>query len=468
MMTPENAARPSPMPQLASYIARAIRQPLPEAVCEKARFQLLDTLAAMVSGSRLLPGAKAIGYIQTQGQGTAACVAGTTLLTTAVNAALANGMLAHADETDDSHAQSLTHPGCGIVPAALAIAEMHHKSGTELLRALVLGYDVCCRMSLALGAYRFRAAGHSSHSFGPNFGAAAACGALVGIDETGARYLMSYAAQQASGVSCWMRDTDHIEKAFDFGGMPARNGVTAALMVASGFTGVADVFSGERCFFDAYGDNADRGVLTHELGTRFEILQTSIKRWTVGSPIQAPLDSLHALLALEAIRPADLRQIVVRIPHESLTIVNNRDMPEICLQHLVAVMLTDRTLSFASAHDRARMHDPAVLALRQRVQLVGDDALSHAMPTRQGIVELTLHDGRVLTHFTPAVRGTPPNPMTWAELVDKCNALMAPVLGASQSSQLCAAVSNIEALTDIRQLRPLLQANSRYQKEITQ
>lgn len=464
MMTPENAARPSPMPQLADYIARAIRQPLPEAVIEKAKFQLLDTLAAMVSGSRLLPGAKAIGYIQTQGQSTQACVVGTTLLTTAVNAALANGMLAHADETDDSHAASLTHPGCGIVPAALAVAEMHQRSGAELLRALVLGYDVCCRMSLALGAYRFRAAGHSSHSFGPNFGAAAACGALVGVDATQARYLMSYAAQQASGVSCWMRDTEHIEKAFDFGGMPARNGVTAALMVASGFTGVADVFSGERCFFDAYGDDADRGILTHELGSRFEILQTSIKRWTVGSPIQAPLDSLRALLAGVAFKPEALQQITVRIPHESLTIVNNRDMPEICLQHLVAVMLIDGTLTFASAHDRTRMQDPAVLALRQRVQLVGDDALSRAMPTRQGIVELSLNDGRALTHSTQAVRGTPPNPMTWAELVEKCDALMSPVLGSSQSSQLCNAVLKIDTMTDMRQLRPLLQASSEHLK----
>jgi 2-methylcitrate dehydratase PrpD len=464
MMTPENAARPSPMPQLADYIARAIRQPLPDEVVEKAKFQLLDTLAAMVSGSRLLPGQKAIAYAQTQGQSDQACIAGTALLTTAVNAALAGGMLAHADETDDSHAASLTHPGCGIAPAALAVAEMYQRSGTDLLRALVLGYDVCARLSIALGSYRFRAAGHSSHSFGPNFGAAAACGALVGVDATQARYLMSYAAQQASGVSCWMRDTDHIEKAFDFGGMPARNGVTAALMVAQGLTGVADVFSGERCFFDAYGDNADRSILTHELGLRFEILQTSIKRWTVGSPIQAPLDSLHALLETEAIRPDEVQQITVRIPHESLTIVNNRDMPEICLQHLVAVMLIDGSLSFASAHDRARMLDPAALALRQRVQLLGDDALSRAMPTRQGIVELSLNDGRVLTHFTEAVRGTPPNPMSWAELVEKCDSLMAPVLGSEQSSELCDAVLTIDTLTDLRQLRPFLQSHSEFQR----
>lgn len=457
MMTPANAARPSPMPHLASYIARALQQPLPDAVREKAKFQFLDTLAAMISGSRLPPGEKAIAYVQTQGQSTQACVAGTSILTTAVNAALANGMLAHADETDDSHAASLTHPGCGIIPAALAVAEMYQRSGSDLLRAIVLGYDVCCRLTLTLDPYNFRAAGHSSHSFGPNFGAAAAAGALAHVDEMQARYLLSYAAQQASGVSCWMRDKDHIEKAFDFGGMPARNGVSAALMVASGFTGVDDVFSGERCFFDAYGDEPDRDILARELGTRFEILETSIKRWTVGSPIQAPLDALHALLAENAFPRDAVAGITVRIPHESFTIVNDRDMPEICLQHLIAIMLLDGTLTFTSAHDRARMSDPAVLAIRKRVRLLGDDALSRAMPTRQGIVELTLNDGRTLTHHTFAVRGTPGNSMTWSEVREKCHDLIAPITGAARVDELCATVRKLEHLSDMRLLRPLLQ-----------
>jgi len=458
MMTPENAARPSPMPALAAYVAGALHRPLPPEVQEKARLQLLDTLAAMVSGSRLPPGRKAIEYIKSQGAGDQACVAGTALLATAVNAALANGMLAHADETDDSHAASLTHPGCGIVPAALAVADLHERSGSELLRAIVLGYDVCCRMSVALGAYEFRAAGHSSHTFGPNFGAAAAAGALAGVDEVQARYVLSFAAQQASGVSCWMRDKDHIEKAFDFGGMPARNGVTAALMVASGFTGVDDVFSGERCFFDAYGNDADRDILVSGLGSRYEIMDTSIKRWTVGSPIQAPLDALHALLAAHEFSPADVADIVVRIPHESLTIVNDRDMPEICLQHLIAVMLLDGTLGFATAHDRGRMADPAVRAVRGRVKLHGDDVLSRAMPVRQGIVELKLRDGRALTHHIQAVRGTPPNPMSAEEVRQKACDLMAPVLGAAGAAALCDAVWRLEAMDSVRSLRSLLQA----------
>src|SRR5437762_2341009 len=282
------------MSQLSAYIASALRRSLPPAVVEKTKHHILDTLAAMISGSRLAPGMRAISFVRSLGGAKEACVTGSRFVTTAANAALANGMLAHADETDDSHAASLTHPGCGIVPAALAMAERERRNGTALLRAVALGYDVGCRLTLSLDARQFRDDGHSTHSFGPMFGAAAAAAALAGLDESKIRYVLSYTAQQASGISCWMRDPEHIEKAFDFGGMPARNGVTAAAMAAQGLSGVEDVFSGERSFFVAYP--GEPHTLTRGLGETFEIMNASIKRWSVGSPIQAPLDSLLLLI----------------------------------------------------------------------------------------------------------------------------------------------------------------------------
>jgi 2-methylcitrate dehydratase PrpD len=115
------------MTQLASYIAQALRKPLPGPVVEKTKHHVLDTLAAMVSGSRLLPGRQAISFVSTLGGAKEACVAGSRIVTSAIHAALANGMAAHADETDDSHAASLTHPGCGVVPGALAMAERERR-----------------------------------------------------------------------------------------------------------------------------------------------------------------------------------------------------------------------------------------------------------------------------------------------------------------------------------------------------
>ena len=460
-MISKSALEISPvMQQVSAYIASAIRKPLPKAVVEATKHHVLDTFAAMVSGSRLLPGTKAISYVKTLGGNREACVIGSRILTTAANAALANGMLGHADETDDSHAPSLCHPGCAIVPAALAVAERERCGGAALLRAVALGYDIGCRINMALNAYQFRDDGHSSHSFGPMFGAAAAAGALLGFDQRQVRHVLSYTAQQASGVSCWMRDEEHIEKAFDFGGMPARNGVSAAMMVAHGFTAVEDVFAGERNFFVAYGRAPNINELTRELGSTYEIVNTNIKRWSVGSPIQAPLDSLLDLIREHRIKPDDVEKLVVRVAHHAANTVNNRTMPDICMQHMCALMLLDGTVSFISSHDEKRMRNRKVLALRERIELYGDDAMTKAMPSRQSIVEIKLRDGRELRHHTKAVRGTSDNPMKREEVDFKSYDLLAPVLGKARARQLCDTVWDLEKIKDARELRPLLQAST--------
>jgi len=442
--------------RLARYIAGAPKKGLPAAVLEKTKHHVLDTIAAMVSGARLLPGRKAISYAKTRGGTKEASVVASGYLTTAENAALANGMLAHADETDDSHAPSLTHPGCGIVPAALAMAEREGQSGTALLRAVALGYDVGCRLTMSLNAYEFREDGHSTHSFGPMFGAAAAAGSLLNLKQREVQYLLSYTAQQASGISCWMRDEEHIEKAFDFGGMPARNGVAAAAMVGHGFTGVDDAFSGERSFFVAYGRDPKPEMLVDGLGERYEIMSTNIKRWSVGSPIQAPLDALELLLKENEIETSDIEKVVVRVAHQGANTTNNRDMPDICMQHLCAVMILDGTVSFKSSHDEKRMKDPRVLSIRKKITLEGDDALTRAMPSRQGIVEVFLRGERKLRHHMQAVRGTAENPMTRAEVDAKGYDLMAPVLGRDRARKLCDAIWNLDRLKDVRTLRTLL------------
>ena len=458
-MSRQPASQISPvMRRLSGYIAKALRRPLPPAVVEKTKHHILDTIAAMVSGARLAPGKKAIGYVKTLGGVKEACVIGSSIITTAVNAALANGMLAHADETDDSHAPSLTHPGCGIVPAALAMAERERQNGTALIRAVALGYDVGCRLTQSLDAYQFRNDGHSTHSFGPMFGAAAAAGSLAGLREPQVRHLLSFTVQQASGVSCWMRDGEHVEKAFDFGGMPARNGVTAATMVAHGFTGVDDVFAGERNFFVAYGRKPDPNVLVHGLGATYEIMNTNIKRWSVGSPIQAPLDSLLDVIREHQIKAEEVEGLVVRVAHQGANTVDNRAMPDICVQHMCAIMLIDGNVTFASSHDQKRMRDRKVLALRARIELRGDDALSAAIPSRQGIVEISLRDGRQFRHHTKAVRGTAENPMNRPEVDEKSYDLMAPVIGKTRARKLCDAVWKLEKIRDLRGLRPLLRA----------
>jgi 2-methylcitrate dehydratase PrpD len=444
----------APTGRLSEYIAEAAMRTLPDVVIDRARHHVLDTIAAMVSGSQLRPGQMAIRYVASLGGTPESSVVGTHIRTAAVNAALANGMLAHADETDDSHAPSRTHPGCAVIPAALAIAERERASGAAFLRAVVLGYDVAARVNYAIGADALAAASRSTHSVGGVFGAGAAAATLLGFDAVKVRHLLSYCAQQASGIGCNVRDSEHIEKAFDFGGMPARNGVAAATMVAHGFTGVDDVFAGERNFFEAYSSEPDPSQLIGGLGERFEILSTNIKKWSVGSPAQSALDALTCLMESDRPSPDEIVAIRVQLPTRSARTVDNAPMPDVNVQHLMALLLVDGRLTFHSVHDHGRMKDGAVLAIKKNVELVPSQELMEARPRRQAIVEIALRDGRRLSHRTVAVRGTASNPMTRDEVEAKALDLIVAPLGPDRARVLvdaCRAIEQCRDMTEFRQ-----------------
>src|SRR2546427_140670 len=235
------------MSALSAYMSAAGTRALPAEAAEHAKHHLLDTLASMISGSELLPGQAAQGYIRTHGGKGAATIAGTPLT--------------------------------------------------------------------------------------------AAPGDAAGLDARQMRWALDYTAQQSSGIVAWRRDTDHIEKAFVFGGMPARNGVTAALVVRTGWNGVDDIFSGSDNFFLAYAPKAQPERLVEKLGERYEIVQTDIKKWTVGSPIQGPLDALETLRQRNGFDANRVQRVVVRLAPTVAGEGDNRQLPDICPQHLVAVMV---------------------------------------------------------------------------------------------------------------------------------
>jgi 2-methylcitrate dehydratase PrpD len=444
------------MTTLSTYMSAARDRPLPDEVVEKTKQHVLDTLAAMLSGSELVPGRAAIRFARAYGGPPTATIVGSDVLCGAIEAALANGVLAQADETDDSHAPSLSHPGCAVVPAALAAAEEVGLDGTRFLRTVALGYDVGARVTMCLGIPELSRDLHkSTHSIAGVFGAGAAAGSVAAFDAQHMRWMLDYAAQQCSGIAAWQRDTDHIEKAFVFGGMPARSGLTAAWLVRAGWTGIDDVFSGADNFFLANPPKNDLAGLIEALGQRYEITRTDIKKWSVGSPIQAPLDALENLRKRRPFEAGEVRRVVVRLGNREASVVNDRDLPDICLQHLVAVMLIDRTVSFKAAHDVARMKDAALLAERAKVELVPDRKLDRVV--REAIVEITFADGSMLSEHTQAVRGSARNPMPREEVVAKCLDLMTPILGAGRSRELVDGVLGMEKLSNIRALRPLLQ-----------
>jgi 2-methylcitrate dehydratase PrpD len=444
---------------LSEYLASALKRPLPPEVLERAKIHVVDTFAAMISGSRLLPGKRAIQYVRALGGKPEAGVVGTRIVTSATNAALANGMFGHADETDDTHPPTLTHPGTSVVPAALAIGESNRLSGTALLRAIVLGYDICARMLLTLKPMPFLRSGHHAGATGQLFGAAAAAGALLRHNAAKMRHTLTYAAEQTAGLYIMFRDPEHIEKAYAMGGMPAHNGTAAALMVAHGWTGVDDPFSGERDYFFTFApEEIDRNDMIRGLGRDYEILRGGIKRWPVGGPIQGPMHVLSDVIQQHGIKAADVEKLIARIPDKELEIVNNRDMPDICLQHLLAVMLIDGTVTFKSAHDFKRMRDPAVLRLRAKVEAVGDAALTDIERRWRCVMEIRLKDGRVLHGQTMSAKGSYDNPLTRGEEDEKALDLIVPVLGKARAQALLKALWEFERLKDVRLLRRLYTA----------
>src|SRR6266849_6524194 len=394
------------MHKLSRYMSEAGGRALPDDVIEKTQQHILDTLAAMISGSELTPGRAALQFIAAYGGKEVATVAASKIVCGPIEAALANGVLAHADETDDSHAPSQSHPGCAVIPAALAAGERFGISGERFLRAVALGYDIGPRFTMTLGGQQFEAESHwSTHSISPLFGAAAAAGCAASLNAAQMRFLLGYTAHQSSGLGAWNRDTEHIQKAFHFGGMTARSGVTSALIVQSGWTGVEDIFSGKDNFFEAYNPHADPAGLTEKLGERYEISRTNIKKWPVGSPIQAPLDAFELLRKQHPFNANEVQKVFVQLATDEAAIVNNREIPDICLQHMVAVMVMDKTVTFTSAHDKARMKDPATLREREKVNLIPDEQLERLMPLRVAIVDVQLTDGTHLTQRVDNVRG---------------------------------------------------------------
>src|SRR5947209_3423689 len=445
------------MTALSAYMSAAGTRALPAEAAEHTKHHLLDTLASMISGSELPPGDVAQHYIRTHAGKGAATVAGSALTAAPVDAALVNGVMAHADETDDSHNASRWHPGCAVVPAALAAGEEFGIDGARFLRAVALGYDIGTRVVMAMGGFKLTfESSLATHSIAGTFGAAAAAASAAGLDTREMRWALDYTAQQSAGIAAWRRDTDHIEKAFVFGGMPARNGVTSALVVHTGWNGVDGIFSGSDNFFLAYAPKAQPERFVEKLGERYEIVQTDIKKWTVGSPLQGPLDAIDAIRSKRPFEADQVHRVTVRLAPSVAAVVDNRDIPDICLQHIVAVMLLDKTVSFHAAHDKPRMQDPAALRQRAKVNLVRDEQLAKLLPVRVAVVEIELADGTRLSERITAVRGTPRSPMSRAEVVDKARDLTAPVVGREKSERLIETVYAIETVTDIRNLRPLL------------
>jgi 2-methylcitrate dehydratase PrpD len=459
------------MLRLSAYMSQARDRALPDDVLEKAKQRVLDTIAAMVSGSELHAGRSAIKFARDYGGKPISMVVCDTIEIGPIEAALANAALAHADETDDYGPAG--HPGCCAVPAALAIGEQVGIDGVHFLRAVALGYDIGTRVWEAItpamrppAASGLPVSSRSGYSGAGVFNATAAAGCAAGLSAEQMRWALGYAAQQCAGIESFPRDPDRNQKAFLFAGMPTSQGVTAVVLVRAGWTGVNDMFSGTDNFLKTYFENiAGRAgapspnpdLLVRQLGERWDVTRSSIKRFPIGSPIRQSLYAMEALLSQQPIDPSQVQEVIVRYAAGSIT--DNSGPSDINVQHALALMLTDKRLTFRSSHDVARMKDPAILRLRARTRFVAPRPQGTPPDQQPPLLQIVLTDGTRLVHQdVPPPLGTAANPMTTNQVIHKARELMTPVLGATQTAAVVDRVMSLEKVQNIRELRRLLQA----------
>ncbi len=448
---------------LCSYLANVADTPLDPETEQLARLHLLDTLASIIACRDLDAAVVARRYVSAfagmVGAGTAAAgpaagdtstwSGGATILGTqqrapVVDAVFASAMTGHGAEINDFIPSVFVQPGPAVVAVALGIGEVTGASLSEVLRAMVAGYELAARVPLALGNNNLRRAGIASHGIGPCFGAAAAAAALLRLPAPRMADVLSLTAQQASGSWQWLLDVAHIEKAFVFAGLGARNGLQAALLVQAGFRGVPDVLDRpdtwftSKTFTNSKGDG-DLDALVDGLGTRSSLPKVAYKRYPVGGPTQPAVEALLDLLP--EVKAEAVERVRIEMPGR-WEAFRDAEMPALNLRYLSAIILLDGCLDFISAQSLERMHgDADVAALMTRVEVAHDPAQESGpgeARTESARVTIRLSDGAERSRYVPHVVGFPSHPMPSAMVVDKAVALIAPQLGEAGAARLVA------------------------------
>jgi 2-methylcitrate dehydratase PrpD len=439
--------------QLSRFIAGSACADWPEAVLELGRRHILDTIASIVvcgerDSARL---AREFAVRQSGAVDQGAPILGSRLRAGLADAVFASAMTAHGAEINDFCPSAFVQPGPSVVSAGICVAAVDHAPGTALLRAVIAGYELTCRLPKALGIQRGRRLGYASHGYGPVFGTAATVAALRRYPEARVNHMLSYCAQQVSGSLQWLLDVRHVEKSFVFAGMPARNGVHAALLAEAGFSGVLDSLDASGGWFKSGMFNAENsdfnpGYLVEELGTRFEMPLVAYKRFPVGGPTQPVVQAMLELAP--RVRRAEIARIEIEMPGSVRAFIH-AEMPALNLPYLCSVIMIDGTLSFEMADSLERKAaDAEVRALMELVHVIHDPA-QEAVPRKESArVTIRLHDGRSESVFIEHVKGYPPNPLSHEDVEHKARELMSPVLGPAKTANLIELAWRIEELAD--------------------
>lgn len=399
--------------QLADF---ACRSASPEA--ERGRLAAmatyaLDTLGVALAGSTAASSAPVVTVLTAAAGSPQSTLFGIGRVTSAWDAALGNGAMAHALELDDDHRTAVLHPGAVVVPAAFAASEAAGASGATFLKALLIGYEVTCRLGEVFRGSQFYHGVHPTALCGV-FGAAAAASVAYGLDRHAFVRALGIAGTQASGLTEWRSDGSWIKRLHP--GRAAQSGILAARLAQEGFTGPATIFEGAGGFFNAfsYGETMDVEALTRDLNEDYRALGTAIKPYPCCRFAHGAID-----LALEAARsgilPAgEVEAGSVRLYRTDVLTYHAEPKNAVDAQfnvpYVVAVALARGRLGLGDFTEAA-VADPAVLALSRRIAVAEDPGFTEAYPDRYPVeLRLRLKSGEERTFFNDCPSGDPAAP----------------------------------------------------------
>lgn len=437
---------------------------IPAPVRAQAGAALYDQLGALLGATASrYPVIALVRELVGQVGGRPECVvAGTGLRTNATTAALVNGTLAYYCDIESHHPSANVHAIAVVAPAALAVGERCDSSGAAVLAAIVAGIDVTARVSAALGPAEQYARGLHPSTIAGTFGAAAAAGRLLRLDDERLAHALGLASTSTSGLLSWVDDASEQSRPLNIG-LAAQAGAQAALLAAAGFHGPADPFGGKYPFGAAYTGRWDQNALLDGIGERFAVSELFFKRNACCVFIPAGIDGLLAILTEEGIAAADIDTVTVRAPQSSFHVIDGNPLRSHNLQYVLAVAATRGHVGFDDILRDRRIDDPAIRRLSERVTLVGDPGIDRRATTgRQSVGSITTVrtlDGREFTRDVEFPLGAAENPLAPADLEAKFRRLTAGVIGAERADAIRAAVVGIEELPSIRTLTDLLASN---------
>ncbi len=440
----ENTAR------LAEWLCGHSYDQLPAAVRVKAIEVIFDSVGAMAACS-ILPEVKAIVALLDQQGGRAECtVIGHPLVTSVVNAAMANGGMAHGNEVDPVHATSVGgHVASGPVPTALTVGEWINASGRDIVRAVALGYDVGGRLMTIFYRERDYVSRRFYHTaIAANVSSAVTAGLLLGLDRQAMQVAMCLAVYQAAGPDNMTKDPVHMGKTFQVAAAN-RNGVTAALLARQGCYAPLDILDGTHGLFDAYVNQPAAGAeLLKDLGSYYSISDVMHKRYSAGTPNQTYLQALFRLLRDNRIEPGEIDEIEIHMPMRGVKRVPTTRHASISALKVSAIAAATGKLDFYQLHGPTDAVDAAVEAMQERIKFVGREDWTGMEQGRHAIV--TIRTGRGV--FEEEVWH---QPMARADLDAKFQELVTPRFGAQRTAQLQSMLFGLEAAASVR---PLMQA----------